>query len=106
MSSPLSVDMGASHTHAPKPAIVKIEAADKSAEGGKRSSEATVAVTAGGKGAGVAAGDLNVDQTVHVCAEHKKGRKLLKHITELRYRLLKQRQLERGGLSDEWTTRS
>ena len=69
---------------APKPAIVKIEAADKSAEGGKRSSEATVAVTAGGKGAGVAAGDLNVDQTVHVCAEHKKGRKLLKHITELR----------------------
>ena len=29
----------------------------------------------------------------------------LKHITELRYRLLKQRQLERGGLSDEWTTR-
>ena len=69
---------------APKPAIVKIEAADKSAEGGKRSSEATVAVAAGGKGDGVAAGDLNVDQTVHVCAEHKKGRKLLKHITELR----------------------
>ena len=71
---------------APKPAIVKIEAADRSGDGGKRSSEATTAIAAGGKDAaeGVAAGDLNVDQTVHVCAEHKKGRKLLKHITELR----------------------
>ena len=29
----------------------------------------------------------------------------LKHITELRYRLLKQQQLERAGLSDAWTTR-
>ena len=71
---------------APKPAIVKIEAADRSGDGGKRSSEATTAIAAGGKDAaeGGAAGDLNVDQTVHVCAEHKKGRKLLKHITELR----------------------
>ena len=71
---------------APKPAIVNIEAADRSGDGGKRSSEATMAIAAGGKDAaeGGAAGDLNVDQTVHVCAEHKKGRKLLKHITELR----------------------
>merc|ERR1719326_1280296 len=29
----------------------------------------------------------------------------LKHVTELRYRLLKQRQLERSGVSDAWTTR-
>ena len=26
----------------------------------------------------------NVEQTVHVCAEHKKARKLLKHVTDLR----------------------
>ena len=29
----------------------------------------------------------------------------LKHITELRYRLLKQREIERTGVSDDWTTR-
>ena len=28
-----------------------------------------------------------------------------KHITELRYRLLKQQQVEREGVSDAWTTR-
>ena len=68
---------------APKPAIVKIESADKSGDG-KRSDEANVAVAAGGKGGDGAVDVSNVEQTVHVCAEHKKARKLLKHVTELR----------------------
>jgi ATP-dependent RNA helicase DDX5/DBP2 len=68
---------------APKPAIVKIESADKSGDG-KRSNEANVAVAAGGKGGDGAVDVSNVDQTVHVCAEHKKARKLLKHVTDLR----------------------
>ena len=68
---------------APKLAIVKIESADKSGDG-KRSNEANVAVAAGGKGGDGAVDVSNVEQTVHVCAEHKKARKLLKHVTELR----------------------
>ena len=68
---------------APKPAIVKIESADKSGDG-KRSNEANVAVAAGGKGGDGAVDVSNVEQTVHVCAEHKKARKLLKHVTDLR----------------------
>ena len=68
---------------APKSAIVKIESADKSGDG-KRSNEANVAVAAGGKGGDGAVDVSNVEQTVHVCAEHKKARKLLKHVTELR----------------------
>ena len=68
---------------APKPAIVKIESADKSGDG-KRSNEANVAVAAGGKAATGAVDVSNVEQTVHVCAEHKKARKLLKHVTDLR----------------------
>ena len=69
---------------APGPAIVKIEASDKSASAGKRSNEANVAVAAGGKGEGRTHDVSDVEQTVHVCAEHKKARKLLKHLTELR----------------------
>jgi ATP-dependent RNA helicase DDX5/DBP2 len=69
---------------APGPAIVKIEASDKSASAGKRSNEANVAVAAGGKGEGRSFDVSDVEQTVHVCAEHKKARKLLKHVTELR----------------------
>ena len=70
---------------APNPAIVKIEAEDKSSNEGRRSNAANVSVAAGGKtkdGGGVSASD--VEQTVHVCAEHKKARKLLKHVTDLR----------------------
>jgi hypothetical protein len=54
---------------APKPAIVKIEAADKSAEDGKKSSAAVTDVSAGGKQDAPALGDNStVEQTVHVCA--------------------------------------
>ena len=69
---------------APGPAIVKIEASDASRSVGKRSNEANVAVAAGGKGEGRSRDVSDVDQTVHVCAEHKKARKLLKHVAELR----------------------
>ena len=89
---PKTVRLIAKQWLAPKPAIVKVEAADKSAEDGKKSSAAVVAVSAGGKDGGGGGGEGGgglvsnsyVDQTVHVCAEHKKGRKLLKHITDLR----------------------
>ena len=81
---PKSVRAVAKAWLAPGPAIVKIEASDKSASAGKRSNEANVAVAAGGKGEGRSHDVSDVEQTVHVCAEHKKARKLLKHVTELR----------------------
>ena len=67
---------------APKPAIVKIEA--KQVTDGKKSNAANVAVAAGGKGDASGVDTSSVEQTVHVCAEHKKARKLLKHLTDLR----------------------
>ena len=81
---PKSVRLVAKAWLAPGPAVVKIEASDKSASSGKRSNEANVAVAAGGKGEGRSFDVSDVEQTVHVCAEHKKARKLLKHVTELR----------------------
>jgi len=87
---PKTVRLIAKQWLAPKSAIVKIEVTDRSADGvGVKSSAAVVAVGAGGKDAAEVAGvsgggDSNVAQMVHVCAEHKKGRKLLKHLTDLR----------------------
>ena len=71
---------------APKPAIIKIEASVDAGSVVKRSNEANVAVAAGGKEqrSGPSRDASDVEQTVHVCAEHKKARKLLKHLTELR----------------------